>query len=362
MASFTNTNNPAFAAVLDKMKKRKTEENDNVQQERKRSASNIKVDVPAYIIHSRHSEKQERFEVMIAGNDYLKTIENDPRSNGYFDETDDLVKIKSSDSDDYDIQFTAGQRMTWTRYTGGKEDASKAKRWDFMTPVILRRCFVKTNAANPDRPYFNLSWVEIDTSDRPITIPKSVQKMDDDNYWKIVDIGNDEIEDVTVCELKITSNQKIYTRMQWTMGGKKYACAVWQETLLSFGIYNPEAIENTMRIFLKSGKIALLLAKPKDSDDEEQDSDRAINLNLRSIRFLDGDLKSFIENAGVETQKKGVTTLLGKTVSSVFSEGHPLNSIENTKMINLTEWSGKIADLPKTTKFYQLGDAMYACL
>ena len=129
---------------------------------------------------------------------------------------------------------------------------------------------------------------------------------------------------------------------------------LWQEKLMEIGVYNPEVLEAILPKVLET---SITIIGNKEKEQENYASDK-LKMNIRALILGAGTLRQYVEEYGTSMTKAKVVKELGATVASDLNEGHPLNSQPDTTILNISEWSGSLANMPKSVKFYKMFDTI----
>ena len=347
--------------MIEKMKKRQLEIKDSEQVSKKVAyTGNKRLDLNATVIASRNTEKSERFTVVLSTHG-LKSLHQDSKTNGYYDAETQSIQIKPKDSEDH-ITLIPGQVLELSRYHGGKPE-KVPKTFHYGDCVVLKRVSATPGNRGDGTMFFNVHWVEASPDSWDLTMPESMTNVQsDDSYYKTVSFPvKDENAQVQVQPLRITGNDKFYSRVS----SSAIDAMLWQEKIFELGIWNPEVLDKALPMAFEKTTITLFGNKEKpDEQYQPNEEDAPVRFNVRKmILGENGSLDEYLKEFATPVEKKTVIKELGKSTTSDLSDGHPLNSVPNTKVLNLNEWTGSIKEIPANATYYKLFDlVIYAVL
>jgi len=348
----TSTVPKSLATILAKMKKRQADTPADEPKAKKAAyTGNLRFDLKCVVISVWNSEKSERF-TLIPCMDQGEMMKND-RCNGYLD--DNVVRVRpDKDGDEYSESITLGEVFEVSRWHGGKPEQTPRK-YKFGDSVVLKRVSMKRGDTAT---FNNVHWVEFATEKFPMNIPKTMKNMSEDNYHKAVVIGGEDsnVTNAAFALLKLTSSGKIYSSLSFNYGeeGQEGSAMIWEEKLLSFGCRNPELLESILPKVLETS-LTIIGSREKNKEGYES---TGLKLSVRAMLLGAGTLQQYVEEYGVSMKKAKVVKELGATVASDLHDEHPLNSVADTTILNLNEWTGSLANMPKSVKFYRVWDSV----
>jgi len=360
-SSMSSANDPStmpksLSAIMERMKKRQADAPAESPAPKKAYNGNLRFDLKAVVVSVYNTANSERFTVIPC---LEQQIDKNDRCNGYIDEN--IIRVRPEKEDDYNETIVLGDVFELSRYHGGKPERTPRK-YRFGDSVVLKRVSIKRG--NNGMNFNNVHWVEHSEEKFPMNIPKTMMDLSSDSYHKAVVIGgeNSNVSNAAFAELKLTSSGKIYTRLTFNYGEEndlEGSAMVWDDRLGLFGIWNPEVLETILPKVLET---SLTIIGSREKAKEGFSSDR-LKLSVRALLLGAGTLQQYVQEYGESLTKKAVVKELGATVNSDLNEGHPLNSIADTTVLNISEWSGDIKSMPAAVKFYKLFDTItYAIL
>ena len=356
-SQMSTTNDPkmpqSLVAIMAKMRKRQAEAPaEDTTKVKKAYTGNLRVDVYGSIISVWNSDKSERFTIVVSSHG-LDKMEKNERSNGFVE--DGVIKIRPQNSEEYSQEIVPGEVFEVSRWHGGKPEKNP-RAYKFGDNVVLKRVSMKVGENGSV--FCNTHWVEHSEEQFQMTIPKTMTGLEQDSYHKAVVFGADSnVTNANFTELKLTSSDKIYSCLTFNYGEEgelEGSAMLWQEKLMEIGVYNPEVLEAILPKVLET---SITIIGNKEKEQENYASDK-LKMNIRALILGAGTLRQYVEEYGTSMTKAKVVKELGATVASDLNEGHPLNSQPDTTILNISEWSGSLANMPKSVKFYKMFDTI----
>ena len=185
----TNTNKPpSYSAIIARMKKRQAENPSAADQpkEKKAYTGNLRVDIPAVVINAWDSEKSQRFTVIVANHNLQSLVKNE-RANAYYE--NGVIHVRPQNGEEYTETIEPNTVFEFSRWHGGKEDASKKEKYVFGDSITIKRFSMKMG--NNGERYGNCSWVERSNEQFDWSLPDAMKDLSADNYHKAVVFGTD---------------------------------------------------------------------------------------------------------------------------------------------------------------------------
>jgi hypothetical protein len=346
--------------IIEKMKKRQMEstQDDSPDSAKRTKVSNLRFDLKAVVVHAHQTPNSERFTVIVC--EEQDSIEESPRMNAHFDEELRKIYVRPDKEETYTEDIDLGSVIEVSRYHGGKENEKKYSEYAFGDSIVLKRVSMSRVG---DVVYKNVHWVEHAKESYEFTIPKSMtwSPNNTDSYYYVFSDFDFE-ENPTSKELLVARNNKIYAKLLIKeadqMGHRTWQGFLWQEQLHKFGIYNPETLENCWEELFEELNVRVMVS----IDKEEKLSIRDIIFEKKSGKYTTS-LYEALQDSSFE--KVAVDDFSeGKEYESCWSVGHPLNTLPNSKVINLSEWTGNInEDLPSSIECVcKVGGCWFALL
>ena len=355
--------------MLDKLKKRQLDSTSNGGQgaTKKAYTGTKRIDLWATIVAVHNTKVSERFTVIISPKD-IKNLVNEEKVNGFYEPSSHSIRMLPRDQerlDDNYVSIIPGEIVQISRYHGGQPDLTPD--FTFGNNVWLRSCSASLGKQGDGKVFFNVSRVEHTDAQFDFIIPKSMSDLTSESYYKAITFPVKEEEEMRIQDLRVTSGNKIYSRVSIIQEhGGAIEAMLWQEKLAEFGIRNPETLEQVLPEAFARSKITLLgnIAKDDYMDSKDGNDTQQLKLNVRKIILGTGTgtLKSYVEEYGEEVEKQVVIADLGKVVTSEMHDGHPLNSLTGSKVLNISEWTGSLEVLmarTPSTKIYKLFGVVY---
>lgn len=343
-------------SILERLKKRQLDAKEEPTAKKPAYTGMKRIDLNATVVAVRNGEKSERFTVVLVSTD-LQKLDYDEQYNGYFDQDENKIKLKLKDAHTYDTSLSPGEIVEFSRYHGGIPE-KVPRTYEYGDSVVLKRVSCSTGKNADGKVFLNTHWVEHSTQQFEVAIPKSMTNLLSEGYYKALTFPQE--DPPSIQDLRVTSSNKIYTRMTLQQKEMPVEAMLWQEKLHRFGIANPEVIEKILPQAFSDTTITLFGNKEKSADGYDN------NTFKFSVRRLilgkTNKLTDYVVENAQSLEKADVIKELGKLVASPLNTNHPLNSIEKTKLLNLSEWEGSISNLGTSTKFYKLFSVIFAVL
>ena len=357
-----------FAAFAQTLKKRNADKVE--KQAAKRAKKDAEYTGPRFInlkgtiVGSRNFSSNQLFNVVVSNKGFDELTQRNAY-NAFYDENTDCVRFKiGMESDAFDYEIRAGDLVTFSMYHGGNNsEESKLKMGD---QVIIGRVSITRNKQDPSKCYNNCKYVELDKNAEPkaFVIPKAMATMTENVMRRQTiqfcpttfseDNGLGYNYANLECELAVTSSQeaKLFARLKFDINVdgevKQARTNLFQEKIFSIcGSKNPMTIESMLPTLLQETNIRL---DGKLSEKYEGSMDTTWVSVGNGTGFAD-----FVQEFGTQMDFADVKAHFGgETLESLLHDGtHPLNDSEKSKVKNLSEFTGNLADF-QDAKFYSL--------